>query len=70
MSSIPGLAQWIKDLAALSCGVGRRQGLDSVLLWLWPRPAAVAPVRPLGWELPYALGVALKEKKKKKNWHC
>ena len=30
--SIPGLAQWIKDL---------------VLLWLWCRPAAKAPIHPL-----------------------
>ena len=25
---------------AVSCGVGRRHGSDSVLLWLWKRPAA------------------------------
>ena len=29
------------------------------------RLAAVAPIRPLAWELPYAAGVALKSKKKK-----
>ena len=34
---------------ALSCGAGRRQGLDPVLLWLWCRPAAAAPIRPLAW---------------------
>ena len=38
--SIPGLAQWVKDLA--SCGVGLRRGLDPTLLWLWHRSAAVA----------------------------
>ena len=27
--------------------------------WLWP--AAVVPIRPLAWELPHALGVALKK---------
>ena len=33
--SIPGLAQWVKDLALLmSCGVGRRCGSDPALLWL------------------------------------
>ena len=42
-SSIPGLAQCIKD-PALSCGVGRRHGSDPVLLWLWRRPAATAPI--------------------------
>jgi len=31
------------------------------------RPAALAPIRPLAWELPYAAGVALEKKKKKKN---
>ena len=29
------------------------------------RLAAVAPIQPLTWELPYAVGVALKEKKKR-----
>ena len=32
---------------------------------LWCRPTAVAPIRPLAWELPYAVGAALKRKKKK-----
>ena len=46
---IHGLAQWVKDPA---------------LLWLWCRPAVVAPIRPLAWEPPYAMGAALKRKKK------
>ena len=29
------------------------------------RPAAVAPIRPLAWEPPYAAGAALKRQKKK-----
>ena len=49
------------------CGVGHRHGLDLALLWLWPRPAAVAPIRPLSWEAPYAACAALKRPKKKKN---
>ena len=49
---------------AMSCGVGLRGGLDLVLLWLWCRTAAVAPIQPLAWEPPYATGVALKTKKK------
>ena len=56
---------------AVSCGVGRRHGLDLVLLWLWHRPAATAPIRPLAWEPPYAAGAALKKTKKikkKKLW--
>ena len=51
----------------MSCGVGHRCGLDLALLWLWCRPAAVAPIHPLAWEPPYATGVALKSKKTKKN---
>ena len=30
---------------------------------LWHRPAAPAPIRPLAWELPYAMGAALKKVK-------
>ena len=36
-------------------------------MWLWCRPVATAPIQPLAWELPYAVGVALKSKKKKKK---
>ena len=50
----------------MNCGVGLRRGLDLVLLWLWCRLATVALIRPLAWEPPYAAGVALKPKKKKK----
>ena len=43
------------------------------MLWLWRRPVATAPIRPLAWEPPYAMGAALekakrpKKKKKKKK---
>ena len=40
--AIPGLTQWVKDPALLSCGVGHRHGSDLELLWLWHRPAAAA----------------------------
>ena len=50
--SISGLAQWVKDLA---------------LLWLWRRPAAVAPIGPIDQEPPHAVGVAQKRKKNKKK---
>ena len=33
------------------------------MLWLWYRPAAIAPLRPPAWEFLYAEGVALKKKK-------
>ena len=48
---IPGLDQWVEDLA---------------LLWLWCRRAAVAQIRPLGWELLYAVGVGQKNERKKR----
>ena len=49
---IPGLAQWVKH---------------PTLLWLWCRPAAVAPAGHVGWELLYVMGVVLKSKRKKKK---
>ena len=36
-----------------------------MLLWLWCRRATAAPIRPLAWGLPYAVGMDLKKKKKK-----
>ena len=58
--SIPSLTQWVKYPGFLR---------------LWCRPAAVAPIGTLAWELPYATGVALKsknkqtKKQKQKNTH-
>ena len=34
------------------------------MLWLWSRPVATAPIQPLAWEPPYAMGAALKRPKK------
>ena len=51
----------------MSCGVGCRCGLDPVLLGLWCRPAATAPIGPLAWKPPYAAGTALKREKDKKQ---
>ena len=47
---------------AMSYGIGRRHGLDPVLLWLWHRPADVALVGPLAWELPYGIDRTIKSK--------
>ena len=59
--SIPGLAQGVKDpVLPVSYPVGRRCG--SGLMLLWCRPAAVALIRPVAWEHPYATGVDLKKK--------
>ena len=41
----------------VSCSVGRRCSSALVLLWLWCRPAAIAPIGPLAWEPTYAAGV-------------
>ena len=60
LASLSGLGSGV----AVSCGVGRRQGSDLVLLWLWCRPAATAAARPLSWEPRYAAGMALKRQKK------
>ena len=55
----------------MSCGVGCRRGSDPALLWLWCRPAATAPIRPLALEPPYATGAAQeKAKRPKKICHC
>ena len=58
----------------MRCGIGCRHGSDPtlLLLWLWHRAVATAPIRPLAWEPPYATGAAQeiakrqKDKKKKK----
>ena len=50
-----------------SCGVGGRRGSDLVLLWLWRRLAATAPIQSLAWKPPYAAGAALKRQKRKKK---
>ena len=46
VGSIPGLTQWVRD---------------PVLPELWCRPVATAPFRPLAWESPYAVSVALEK---------
>ena len=56
----------------MSCGVGRRCSSDLAWLWLWCRPASVAPIWLLVWEPPYATDAALKRQKtegKRKKWN-
>ena len=50
----------------MSCGVGRRRGLDLVWLWLWlwRRPVETALIRPLAWETPSTAGAVFKRQKK------
>ena len=65
VGSIPGLAQWVKDLAlAVSSIVGHRYSLDPTSLWLRCRLAATTPIRLLAWEPPYAAGAAVEKTKK------
>ena len=47
----------------MSCGVGS----EPTLLWLWRKPAATAPIRPLAWAPPYPSGVAPKRQKQKQK---
>ena len=44
-----------------------RRSSDPVWLWLRCRPAAAAPIRPLAWAPPCAMGTALKKKRKKEK---
>jgi len=48
----------------MNCGVGRRRGLDPVLLWLWRRLAATAVIQPLA---SMCCGRGLKKTKTKKK---
>ena len=43
--SIPGFVQWIKGSSvAANIGVDYRCCSDLILLWLWCRPVAAAPI--------------------------
>ena len=55
---LSGLRIW--RCCELWCGSKTQLGLDPELLWLWSKPAAVAPIRPLPWEPPHTSSVALK----------
>ena len=60
--SIPGLAQWVKDLVLLWAAV---QVVDVARIW----HGCGYGIGWQLWELPYAVGVALKDKKKKERNH-
>ena len=53
----------------MNCGVGRRRGSDLVLLWLWCRLAATAPIRPpnLGTSTCHVCGAEKRTKSQKKK---
>ena len=67
---------WVPSLAlpsglrigiAVSCGVGRRCGLDLALLWLWGRPTTTAPIQTpsLGTSICHGCSPEKRPKKKK-----
>ena len=58
LASLSGLS--IQCCCELWCR--SQSSLDPVLLRLWYRLAAIAPIQPLAWELPYVVGVAIKRK--------
>ena len=51
----------------MSCGVGHRGGSDLVLLWPWCMLVAMAPIGPLAWEPPCAVGAGIKKERKEKE---
>ena len=64
------MAQWLTNPTRIHEDVGLIPALLSGLriwLWLWCRPASVAPIRPLAWEPPYATGAAVKSKHNNNN---
>ena len=60
--SLSGLRIW----HCHSSGIGHRCSSHLVLLCLWHRLAAAADIWPLAWELPRAVGAALKTSKQNK----
>ena len=68
---IPGLTQCVKDTAllwAVVVGQDAAQILYCCAVAL-AMPAAIAPIRPLAWEPPYAVGAAIKRLYKHTHTH-
>ena len=64
------MAQWKQiQLGTLRLRVQSLASHSGLRIWrcceLWCRGAAIAPIKPLAWELPYAACAALKQTNKK-----
>ena len=57
VGSIPGLAQWVKNMALPQAAA---KVTHASWLWLWLRQSATVPILSLAWERLYATGAALK----------
>ena len=71
VSSIPALAQWVKDFSIVSsCGICCRCGLDPVLQWFVAVASAAVPIWPLDSHpiRPLHMQQVCPLKVKKKNW--
>ena len=65
---IPGLVfSGLRSGVVMSCAAGCRCSSDLELLWLQGRPVATALIRPLAWEPPCAMGVAVKKKNRNRK---
>ena len=61
--SIPGLGQWVKDLCCLELWCRLQMQLASGVAVAVCRLVATDPIRPLAWEPPCAMSMALKRQK-------
>ena len=61
------MAQWLTNPTRNQEVAGSIPGPAPALQWLWHRPVATAPIRPLAWEPPYAAVAAQEIAKKTKK---
>ena len=66
LASLSGLRIWSCPELWYSVQMRLSSGV-AMPVQAWRRPAMVALIQPLSWELPYAMGAALKRQKTKKS---